>query len=45
VCAYDGSGQRQNLPQWIAAARDASLPGIAPFANGLEHDITPSPTA
>ena len=29
----------QNLPQWIAAARDAALPGIASFAKGLEHDI------
>ena len=29
----------QDLPQWIAAARDASLPGIASFARGLEHDI------
>ena len=29
----------QNLPQWIAAARDAALPGTASFAKGLEHDI------
>jgi transposase len=29
----------QNLPQWMAAARDAALPGIASFAKGLEHDI------
>jgi transposase len=29
----------QDLPQWIAAARDAGLPGIASFAKGLEHDI------
>jgi transposase len=29
----------QNLPHWIAAARDTGLPGIASFAKGLEHDI------
>jgi hypothetical protein len=29
----------QDLPQRIAAARDAGLPGIASFAEGLEHDI------
>jgi hypothetical protein len=29
----------RHLPQWIAAARDAGLPGIASFAKGLEHDI------
>jgi transposase len=29
----------ENLPQWIAAARDAGLPGIASFAKGLEHDL------
>jgi transposase len=29
----------QNLTQWITAARDADLPGIASFAKGLEHDI------
>jgi len=29
----------QDLPQWIAAARDAGLPGIAPFAKGLEQDL------
>jgi transposase len=29
----------QDLPQWIAAARDAGLPGIAPFARGLEQDL------
>jgi transposase len=29
----------QDLPQWIAAARAAGLPGIASFAKGLEHDI------
>ena len=28
-----------NLPQWIAAACDAGLPGTASFAKGLEHDI------
>ena len=29
----------QHLPQWIAAARDAGLPGIASFAKGLEQDL------
>jgi hypothetical protein len=29
----------RDIPQWIAAARDAGLPGIASFAKGLEHDI------
>jgi hypothetical protein len=29
----------QHLPQWIADARDAGLPGIASFAKGLEHDL------
>jgi Transposase len=29
----------QDLPQWIAAARDAGLPGIASFARGLEQDL------
>jgi transposase len=29
----------QDLPNWIAAARDAGLPGIASFAKGLEHDL------
>jgi len=29
----------QDLPQWIAAARDAALPGIASFAKGLEQDL------
>ena len=29
----------QDLPQWIAAARYAGLPGIASFAKGLEHDL------
>jgi hypothetical protein len=29
----------QHVPQWIAAARDAGPPGIAPFAKGLEHDL------
>jgi transposase len=29
----------QDLPQWIADARDAGLPGIASFAKGLEHDL------
>jgi hypothetical protein len=28
-----------DLPQWIAAARNADLPGIASFAKGLEHDL------
>jgi hypothetical protein len=29
----------QHLPIWIAAARDAGLPGTASFANGLEKDL------
>jgi transposase len=29
----------QDLPQWIAAAREAGLPGIASFAKGLEQDL------
>jgi transposase len=29
----------QNLPQWMAAARDAGLPGISSFAKGLEQDL------
>jgi len=29
----------ENLPQWIAAARDTGLPGIASFAKGLEQDL------
>jgi transposase len=29
----------ENLPQWIDAARDAGLPGIASFAKGLEQDL------
>jgi transposase len=29
----------ENLRQWIDAARDASLPGIASFAKGLEQDL------
>ena len=29
----------QHLPQWIAAARDAGLPGISSFGSGLEHDL------
>lgn len=28
-----------DLPQWIAAARDAGLPGISSFAKGLEQDL------
>jgi transposase len=28
-----------DLPQWISAARDAALPGIASFAKGLEQDL------
>jgi transposase len=28
-----------HLPQWIADARDAGLPGIASFAEGLAHDL------
>ena len=29
----------QDLPQWMAAARDAGLPGISSFAKGLEQDL------
>jgi hypothetical protein len=29
----------RDLPQWIAAARSAGLPGIASFAKGLERDL------
>jgi transposase len=29
----------ENLPQWMAAARTAGLPGIASFAKGLEQDL------
>jgi transposase len=29
----------QDLPQWMAAARNAGLPGIASFAKGLEQDL------
>jgi hypothetical protein len=29
----------QDLPQWMAAAREAGLPGIASFAKGLEQDL------
>jgi transposase len=28
-----------DLPQWMAAARDAALPGISSFAKGLEQDL------
>jgi transposase len=27
----------QDLPQWMAAAREAALPGISSFAKGLEQ--------
>jgi transposase len=29
----------QDLPQWIADASDAGLPGISSFAKGLEQDL------
>jgi hypothetical protein len=29
----------QDLPQWIADAREAGLPGLASFAKGLEQDL------
>jgi transposase len=29
----------QDLPQWMAAARQAGLPGISSFAKGLEQDL------
>jgi hypothetical protein len=29
----------QDLPQQMATAREAGLPGISSFAKGLEHDL------
>jgi hypothetical protein len=29
----------QDLPQWMATAREAGLPGIASFAKGLQQDL------
>ena len=29
----------QDLPQWMATAREAGLPGISSFAKGLEQDL------
>jgi transposase len=29
----------QDLPQWMATAREAALPGISSFAKGLEQDL------
>ena len=29
----------QDLPQWMAATREAGLPGISSFAKGLEQDL------
>jgi len=29
----------QDLPQWMAAAREAAIPGISSFAKGLEQDL------
>jgi transposase len=29
----------QDLPQWIAGAREAGLPGISSSAKGLEQDL------
>jgi transposase len=29
----------QDLPQWMATARNAALPGISSFAKGLEQDL------
>jgi transposase len=29
----------QDLPQWIADASDAGLPGISSFAKGLKQDL------
>jgi transposase len=34
-----GSITGQDLPQWIATASDAGLPGITSFARGLEQDL------
>jgi hypothetical protein len=35
----------QDLPQWIADAREAGLPGISSFAKGLEQDLEAITTA
>jgi hypothetical protein len=35
----------QDLPQWITAAREAGLPGLASFARDWNKTSTPSPTA
>jgi transposase len=29
----------QDLPQWMAAAHEAALPGISSFAKGQEQDL------
>jgi transposase len=29
----------QDLPHWITTAQEAGLPGISPFAKGLEQDL------
>jgi hypothetical protein len=29
----------QDLPQWITGTKEAGLPGISPFAKGLEQDL------
>jgi transposase len=33
------AGELQALPQWIADASDAGLPGISSFAKGLKQDL------
>ena len=35
----------QDLPQWMAAAREAGLPGISPSPRAWSRTSTPSPTA
>jgi transposase len=35
----------QDLPQWIASARDTALPGLSSFAKGLEQDLDAVTTA
>lgn len=31
--------ERERLPEWIAAASAAALPGVSAFARGLERDL------
>ena len=46
VRRHDHDLTGQDLPQWMAAAREADLPGIASFAKGpWSRTATPLPTA